>query len=277
MSGNVGCIAPLSVAVAEVVDIFEGLKRHVVVWQAAQGVYQSDGATIQRISDDIADYWDPNSSDYIPVARMDDSVGWYDPNLQSYKLLISSGSGQATHNVELEYSLRYQEWTKIYRENGSGAYPLQIALPVIDTIGNVYTFGATNDGYMYRLENGDDWAGTAIAQYVHTKDMLLDEGQPFFKSTVIKYFRMLYETKASTAEVTIAHWCDGAATTDGSSNQSEPNAVDTQTGSRSTQDVNLGPCVKHSFKLSASTDNVTDGIELLGLGFLYDSLKTIQE
>lgn len=277
MTGNVGCIAPLSVAVAEISDIVEGLKRHVVIWQSAHGVYESDGASIQRISDDIENYWDPNNTDYIPAARMDDSVGWYNPNLQSYKLLISSGSGQTTHNVELEYSLRYKEWTKVYREDSSGAYPLQVGFPVIDTAGNVYTYGAANDGYMYRLENGDDWDGTAIDQYVWTKALMLDGEQPFFRSTIVKYFRFIYENKASTAEVTIGHYCDGTATTDGSSNQSEPAAVDTQTGRINTQDVNLGPCKTHSWKLSASTDNVTDGIGLVGLGMYYDDLKVIQE
>jgi hypothetical protein len=278
VAGNIGAIAPLSVAVCEATEV-TGLKRQVVIWQSAHGVYQSDGAAPVRISDDIENYWDPNSADYIPATRMDDSVGWYNPNLQSYKLLISSGTGQATHNIELEYSLKYQEWTKLYRDAGqSTADPLQIGFPVIDTTGNVYTYGATKNAYMYRLEYGDSWWGSVpIAQYVHTKDMMLDSEQPFFKSTSIKYFRMAYETKSGTAEVAIEHFCDGTATTDGSNNQFGPRAVDITSDSQSTQDVNLGPCKKHSVKLSTSPVGVTDGLELLGLGFYYDSLKGIQE
>jgi hypothetical protein len=254
----------------------------------------SDGSAPVRISDDIANYWDPLSSDYIPVARMDDSVGWYNPNLQSYKLLISSGSGQTTHNVELEYSLKYQQWTKLHRETSQEtAEPLQIGFPVIDTVGNVFTYGAMDDGYMRRLEYGNYWHGvegvdwpTPIQQYIWTKDMMLDADAPFLRSTVIKYFRMAYNTKSAmgTSEVTVEHYCDGTATTDGASNQKEPADIDMTSDSQNTQDVNLGPCKKHSFKLSAESlcikctpYGLPNGFELLGLGFYYDPIKAIQE
>jgi len=278
MSGNVGCVAPLSIAVADLSAISEDVKRHVVIWQGSAGIYMSDGATIQRISNDINNYWDANSDDYIPTDRMDDSVGFYDVNLQSYKLLISSGSGQTTHNVELEYSLRYNEWTKIYREDSNGADPLQIGFPVFDTGGNAYTYGATNDGYVFRLENGNSWAGTPIAQYFWTKDVILDDQKPFFNHTIIEYLRMLYENKDSgTISASISHYCDGTLTTDGTNNQDVPAAIDMTSGNRSTQDCVLGPCLKHSFKISTSTDDVTDGMEALGLGFWYQSLDKVME
>jgi hypothetical protein len=277
MSGNVGATAALSVAVADIAAISIDTQRHVVIWQGAAGVYMSDGATIELISHDIANYWDPNSSDFIPTNRQDDSFGWYDPILQAYKLLISSGSGQTTHNVELEYSLLHQEWTKIYRKNGSGANPLQAGFVVTDTDGSNYSYGVTDEGKMYYLNNGNNWNGTAIDQYVWTKDFLMDSEMPFFKHTVIKYFRMLYENKATSAEVTIAHYCDGTLTTDGSGNQAVPDKVDIKSGNKTTDDCNLGPCLKHSFKLSTSTSGLVDGMELLGLGFYYDSLKAIRE
>ena len=280
MSANVGCIASLSVAVCEIADVGEGTRRHVAIWQSGHGVVMSDGATIQTISEDIKNYWDPNSSTYIPTTRQDDSIGWYDPNLKSYKLLISSGSGQTTHNVELEYSLKTQEWTKLYRENGSGANPLQTGFQVKDTIGNSYSYGATNEGYMYRLENGKTFDGTPIAQYVQTKEMILDEKKPFFRDSIIRHIRTTLKQKSTGAgeDIGIIHYCDGTttATVDGVNDQSTPADIDMINGKINTQDVYLGPCLTHSLKYQVENSTVYDGAELTGAGLYYESLETIR-
>lgn len=280
ISGTVGNVAPLSMAVCETADISEDLKRQVVAWQSSSGVVICDGATIEKISDDIACYWDENDSRYIPTDRQSESVGWYDPKLGVYKLLISSGVSQTTHNVELEYSFKHKEWTKLYRENTTGANPLQIGFAVRDANGLAYSYGATREGYLYRLEYGKTWNGTNIAQYVWTKDLLLDGEKSFFNDTVVKYFRLLYENKAgalATEEVAVAHYCDGTLTVDGASNQKLPTAIDINTKSRATRSCVLGPCLKHSFKLSISTGQVYDGAELLGMGMYFDSLDSVRE
>jgi len=277
MSGNVGCVAPLSMVVAEVADISQDTKRHVAIWQTSNGVFMCDGSAIIPISQDIANYWDANSSDYIPASRQDDSVGWYDPDLQSYKLLVSSGSGQATHNVELEYSLKYQEWTKIYRENGSGANPLQAGFQVRDTTGNTYSYGATNEGTIYYTENSLTWAGTDIAQYVWTKDLMLDDQIPLMKDTVIDYFRLLLEKKTNTSgeDISVEHYCDRTITTDGTDYQDVPADIDPDSSTIATEDTNLGPCLIHSFKLSADVNSMVDGMELMGMGLYYDTQDDI--
>lgn len=267
MSGNVGCVAPLSMAVCEIADISTDTKRHVAIWQTNTGVVMCDGATIIPISDDIRNYWDSTDSDYIPTDRQDDSVGWYDSNLQSYKLLISSGSGQTTHNVELEYSLKYQEWTKLYRENASGANPLQVGIQVHDTDGAAYSYGFPNDGYMYRLENGKTWAGTAIAESVWTKDILIDTELPFFRKSIVEWYRLIMTAKAGGEDITIAHYCDGTITVNGVNDQSVPTAA-SMANSYSDADCWLGPCLYHSFKFSADVSAVDDGMELQGFGMM---------
>ena len=60
MSGNVGCIAPLSMAVCEVADISPDTTRHVAIWQSSSGVVMSDGASIIPISEVVRAYWDVN-------------------------------------------------------------------------------------------------------------------------------------------------------------------------------------------------------------------------
>lgn len=278
IDANTGCIAPRSMAVCGVSDTSEKARRNFAIWQAAHGVVMCDGSTIETISDDIKNYWDPNSDDYIPTDRQDDSVGWFDPNLQVYKLLISSGAGQTTHNVELEYSTKYKEWTKLYRENASGANPLQCGFSVHDTDGNAYTYGATNEGYLYRLENGANWNGTPITEYLHTKNVLLDPDLPLWKDTVIDYLRLTFEDKTATynEDFSFQHYCDGALTVDGTDDQDTPDDVRMDAGPRSTQDVQLGPCLMHSFIITTRQSNDPDGAEWTSMGFIFDSMDTLE-
>ncbi len=303
ISGKIGCVAPLSMVVAEIADLADdAIGRQVLIWQGDHGVYLSDGATVIKISEDIANYFDPQQDDYIPADRIDDSVGWYDANLNVYKLLVSSGSGQATHNVELEYSLLHRNWTKLYRENTSGANPFQAGWPVIDTDGNQYSYGATDEGFVYRTESGTSWAGTAIEQFVHTKAVMLDDEQPMFRHTVINYWRLLFEDKDGAATLTylvdgdgfrlvdedgdslilsygeqiaVTHYCNQSATLAADAYQHVVDSVNLGSGMIDTQDVVLGPCLSHSFKLTANITDVTDGMELLGLGLYYDPKRKI--
>lgn len=280
ISGIVGNVAPLSMAVCEVANISEDLKRQVLVWQSSNGFVMTDGATIENISGDISCYWDEHDSRYITPSRQSETVSWYDPKLGSFKALISSGATATAHNVELEYSFQYKEWTKLYRENGAGAYPLQVGFAARDSNGLAYTYGATNDGMIYRLETGKTWAGTAISQYVWTKDLLLDGELPFFRHTVAKYFRLIYENKSGAAAaeaIDVAHYCDGVLTVDGANNQKLPTDILINTKSITTRSCVLGPCLKHSFKLSIDTDSVYDGMELVGLGIYFDSLDSVRE
>jgi hypothetical protein len=228
------------------------------------------------------------------------------PEIQTYHALISSGStydtqddwgnsdvwdttlnddwgidlenATITNNTELEYSLKYGEWTKIYREDGSGARPLHVGLQVRSNRGKIYTYGLSDNGYMYRLEDGMTWDGTAIAQYVHTKNLLLDAEKPFLDHTTINYLRLIYTQKATTGEdITIAHYAEDTLSVDGTSNQSIPDAIDMGTDNYSTQDCVLGPALYHSIKLSADIDIVYDGMELIGMALYYDDHDTIFE
>lgn len=270
ISGSTGCSAPLSMASCEVSEVEDGTFRQVLIWQAANGVYLCDGAAVEKISDDIAMYWDDTDPRAIPKDRMDDSYGWYDTNLGAYKLLISSGAGQTTHNVELEYSLKNKEWTKIYRENGSGANPLQVGVEVRDTNTNRYSYGLDNNGIMYRTENGTTWNGTSIEEYVQTKDLLLDSETPFMTRNFIEYIRLAFEDKdTSTESITTTHYCDGELTVSGTNNQVVFTDESMAGTDYRTQAVYLGPCFKHSLKFYTDVSTVDNGLELLGLGLYY--------
>jgi hypothetical protein len=268
MSSNIGCVAPLSMVACEVTDTTAEVKRTVAIWVSDKGPVMSDGATIIPIYEDIKCYWDANDSKFIPTGMQSKSVGWYDPGLQSYKLLVASGASATYLNTELEYSLKYKEWTKVYRENASGANPLQSGFQVHDTSGLTYTYGGGKDGFLYRLENGNSWAGTSITSYLHTKDMILDHEKPMFRKSTVKYLRTLYKQKA-TGDVTISHYGDRVITTSGSSGQVGPSIISNgSTTHYNSQSVSLGPFLYHSFKYSAVTA-VADGLELTGFGMYF--------
>lgn len=271
ISPNIGNPASLSVDTCEEV-IINDFPRQVVVWQDSKGVMVTDGSTPITISEDIRNYWDKKSDQAIPEDWIDDSVGWCNPNLGTYTILIASGSGATNLNTELEYSFKYEEWTKINR----GDHPLQFGFMTQDIYGNSYPYGLADDGFMYQLESGVSFSGNSIFQFVHTKDLMLDPEVPSLKHTAIKYFRLITTEKATVSGETIyiVHYADGTKTVSGVSNQKiKGDAVYGTT----TQDVVLGPALKHSFKIGADTSEVTDGLELLGLMGYFDSYDVIFE
>jgi hypothetical protein len=276
ISSNVGCIAPLSMVAAEVTDTAVDQKRTVAIWVSDRGPVMSAGSSVIPIYDDIKCYWDPNDSRYIPTAWQSKSVGRYDTQTRSYKLLIASGSASTFLNTELEYSLVNKEWTKIYRENATGANPLQSIWPVWDTNGIGYTYGGGKDGKVYRLENGSTWNSVAnIASYLHTKDLILDNELPLFRKSTVKYLRTTYKQKAM-GNVTINHYGDRTLTVSGTSGQSGPAVITSgSTTSYNTQSTNLGPFLYHSFKFSATT-TVADGLELNGFGTYFTPDTTMR-
>jgi hypothetical protein len=245
------------------------VKRTVAIWQSDKAIVVSDGATIIPISDDIKCYFDPNDSRYIPLAMQSKSVAWYDTSTRSYKLLVASGASATYLNTELEYSLKYKEWTKIYRENAAGANPLQSGFQVWDTNGAGYTYGGGKDGFVYRLNNGANWNSVSnITSYLHTKDMILDNVAPMMRQSTIKYLRTAYKKKAA-GNITVSHYGDRSLTVSGTGGQVGPAIITSaSTTQYNTQSTILGPFLYHSLKYQATT-NVTDGLELLGTGLYY--------
>ena len=277
LSGNIGCVAPLSFVVCDVADgTEEGVKRQVIVWQSDKGFVLSDGAAVIPISQDIDCYFNPLDSRYIPVTRQSKTVAWYDTGLKAYKALISSGSGATQHNIELEYSLSSKEWTKIIRKNSTTTDPLQSGFQTFDTNGIGYTYGGNSGGYLYRLENGSTFAGAAIEQFLHTKDMILDSQAPLFRKSTVKYMRTAHKKKTNGGSITVAHYGDQTLTVSGTSNQVVPSTINMATAPYNTQSCALGPYLYHSLKFTLAGSTVSDGMELIGIGLWIEPYTAIR-
>jgi len=270
LSGSIGCSAPLSMAMCDVRT--DSGARQVLIWQSQAGVVMCDGGDIQTISDDIKNYFDPNSDDRVlESANLGNSRAWYDSKLRVYKLLVETYGGD--HYDELEYSLDYNEWTRLYRENTYGHEPLASGVFVSSGWGDDDSYGFT-EGRFFHLETGTTWNDTLIEEYLWTKDYLFGgPGAILFGSTV-DYFRLFFDDKDSDATMTVTHYCNRAVTTDGTSNQEVPSAISFSSGPIYTQSCMLGPCDYHSFKLSTSTEAV-GGMEPMSIGVAYDVITNI--
>lgn len=279
ISGTSGCVSPRSVATCSVTGSQStDSRKQVLLWVSSSGVMASDGSSVWSVSDDISQYWDTDDSAYIDPSDLALSVGVYDPNLNVYKLLVD--------DLELEYSLKYMEWTKINRVNSSGSNQLKAACPVTDSDGKVYIYGVTNSGIVYKTESGSYWTSDGdsqgISQYVWTKDIMLDNCAPLFNSTYINTLRLLYDLDpadpAANNAITFDHYCDGTATTDGSNEQTEPPAIDKgEPGPFYTTDVGLGRCKYHSFKISYpdSSGDDDERLSLFGMGLVFDTFDVM--
>jgi hypothetical protein len=98
--------------------------------------------------------------------------------------------------------------------------------------------------------------------------------------TTLKRFRLLFKTKAAGASesIKVQHYGDGVATISGVSNQSGVTDFSmAAVNGRTSQDINLGEFLKHSVKIGVTTSTVDEGMELLGMGFYYESLNRWME
>jgi hypothetical protein len=185
---TVGCVAPLSLATAEVgLDLGNGLTRNVALWLSHSGPMMFDGAVLSPISG-VRSYFDPNDAKYIDFSLVEKAVGWVDPNYKEYNLLIPSGSA-SLNNVWLVYDLIRRKWFS--KTSGQAAFPqtgFEVGEP--DT-GQRYIYGGIDTGFMLSLEDGtywDDGSAAGITQKVKTGDFFPSEN--IWDETTIRKFKI---------------------------------------------------------------------------------------
>jgi hypothetical protein len=185
---TVGCVAPLSLATAEVgLDLGNGLTRNVAIWLSHSGPMMFDGAILTPIPG-IRSYFDPNDAKYIDFSLIEKAVGWVDPNYKEYNLLIPSGSA-SLNNVWLVYDLIRRRWFR--KTTGQAAFP-QTGFEVgAKQTGQRYVYGGIDTGYMISLETGtywDDGSSAGITQKVKTGDFF--PSQNIWDETTIRKFKI---------------------------------------------------------------------------------------
>ncbi len=261
VSETVGCVDPETIKVIDIPpQTSQTLNRNIVQFRASDGVYMSDGRSPIKLSDDISDKFDKRESTMVndDVA----SFSMWDEANKCYHWCYAEGSA-TTLDKELILDLEKPGWFEIDRTTDK---KLQYAIEVKDTNGATYNYGFNDEGYMYRLENGNDFDGQSIQCTLHTGDMVLAGGNIPVESDA-EYFCLMAVAKTTTAnKITFTHYGDSKAT--GTSWTESPQ----KSGYRIIYPVEhrkLGAHVFHSIKMVISTDDETTGFEPLYYYILY--------
>ena len=205
----------------------------------------------------IEPYFDVNDSRVVTGASIVNARGWLDK--YEYNLLLPT-AGSTTCNVWLVCDLYRKKW---YRKVPA-AYP-QMGFGVLDANGQSYTYGGLDTGFMMRLENGNDWDGTAIAHVLDTADLL--PSASVWDTTLLRYLKLAVarETGAS-ATLSISHAADGSGVF---VSQATLDVVGgTARWRKVTQALNL-EAWSHQLRLSLTTTDKGRAPQLLGMGLEY--------
>jgi hypothetical protein len=185
---TVGCIAPMSLATAEIgLDLGNGLTRNVAIWLSHSGPVMFDGAILTPIPG-VRSYFDPNDGKYVDFSVAKDAKGWVDPVYKEYNLLLPSGSA-SKNNVWLVYDLIRRKW--FTKDTGQSAFP-QCGFEVGDqATGQRYVYGGYDSGFMIQLESGNTWGdslASGIQQKVKTGDFF--PSQNIWDETTIRKWKL---------------------------------------------------------------------------------------
>lgn len=262
VSDSIGCVAPetmkvISLGEGEVI----GVPRNFAIWESAQGFVVFDGANITRVSDDIGDKFDPRSSTCVNSSYTNVGYGYNDPTNQEYHFFCV-GAGASAINEEWVYDYRRKKWFQVVRAN-----PLTCAFPVRDTLGNTYSYGADNTGFVFRLENGNAMNGNGIAQKWRFGDVALHKGS-IMENTSVDWSVLVAKAKANaTGTIAVTHYGDGINT------GTSMNTVDPTNSGYRIVNVPIHSTTKdhtfHSFEFSQTTNDETVGVEPLFFGTTY--------
>ncbi len=260
LSGNYGCVAPGTFISCDMgYEIAPGVSKHVLIWASQGAIVLFDGNSLNSISDDISDLFDPMRSTYLTAASIAIATSFFDSSLYEYHFLCS--------NQEWVYDLRKKKWYQIDR--GTGKY-IQIGFTVRDTNGIAYTFGTLDTGYVERLENGTTFDGTNITSQFRIGDISIGDWQ--YLTTIRGIKHMSVSKATTTASVTLSHYGDTkiAAST---STLACPLNSSTHRTVRKVDSKEWGPHLFHSFSASVTISNENIGYEPIGLVVRYQVIR----
>jgi hypothetical protein len=263
VSDNVGCVAPKTMVSCHLTNTeVEGLSKHLLIWQAMDGVYLFDGRTLHPIHGDIKNFFELSASDKLNPSMASKSSAFFDPREQEYHWLFASGTS-TTLNREFVFNVKKFKWFEIQRTTGKR---LQLGLAVKDSNNNPYTYGFIDTGYTERLENSNTFDGSGIEHSVWFGEQLLT-GSLYINQQVREV--LLAQVAKSSGEVTLSHYGNSSTT-------AETVALSCVNGgyrlAKKGVTCNFGPQNLSSFKLSITTSDQTIGFEPLALSIYYKDL-----
>lgn len=265
VSDKVGCPAPLTMTLCNLgYEVSQGVNRHVAVWQSSTGIVVFDTNSILTISDDISNYFDRTKPECINSSYIHLSNGFFDEDENEYHWLFWSGSTPTL--LEWVYSFKNKKWFQISRGTGK---ELRIGIPVKDTNGNPYVYGAIGTGYLERLEYGNTFDSGDIVSTVHFADKPLYNSMLY--ETRLRKIKLAFLSKTTTAnDLAITHYAD-TNTTGTTVVAMDPTSA-TNRLRQIVRSVSLDATL-HSLKFIMTTNDETIGFEPLYVSMFYHLLR----
>lgn len=259
ISSTIGCVAPETIRVIDLPsDESKGVSRSsVILFQGANGIYMTDGRPPTLISGDIGDLFTKRLG-IINQDLIDKSFAFVDQENSEYHWCFAKGPSIDSEMV-LDYSA--MKWFNIDRPS-----PLQAGIETKDTNGVTYSYGAADEGYVLRLEHGNDFDGTDIEQTWQFGDIAIHSDGLITLETDAEYHILIAKSKTTSSDITVTHYGDTSTT--GTNMTISP----VRSGYRAIQAVErkkLGSHVFHSWKFSINTNDETCGFEPLFFACLY--------
>jgi hypothetical protein len=259
---DIGITAAETLAIIPSYEVGPGISRPIAVWQASDGIYMSDGFSVNLISQDIADRFDDRKSTCINRTYASSSFGAYDEKYNGYHWCYAEGTATAP-DQEWVYRFGASKWFEIDR---TAAKRLKGLIPVKDSSGNSYMYGLIASGYMERLENGPTFDGVNITYSFQPGDLALYEGDLAIE-TNLRGIKLVCKANNDTANtITTMHYVDGDTV-----GKTVIAIAPQRTGRRVTQVYRsvLHDGVLHSTSFSLVSDLGTVGFEPLFLSYYF--------
>ncbi len=262
LKGNIGIVAPLTMTVIPIGDeAIQGISRNIVMWIATQGAVACDGNSVNIVSDDIADLFDPRHTNYIGAAALAASTAGYDPVYDAFVWCIGG-------STTWRYDLKRKKWHEVPMSSNTRLYGVFNAL---DSNGVACLYGYGNSGYVWKLDSGNTFDGDAIDQSIWMAD-IAEERNYISVETFTRQFKLAQKAKLNTANsVTITHYGD---------TKTAGNVVETYSPQASGRRLNdrviskrMGPHVFHSWRMTLSTTDEPMGFEPLMVSVLYEPVR----
>jgi hypothetical protein len=265
VSSKVGCVAPLTLKRCDMnFEVSAGNFRQGLIWRSARGIEFFDGNTLVSISNDINNFFDPSSTDYINPTTYTVSAesASYDETNFEYHWYFTNVSGKQ----EWVFSLRYRKWFQVNRGTGKS---LTCGFTVRDSNGSVYMYGGTADGYLERTEYGTTLDGNSIYYMFYSGDILLAKTAAYF--TKLRHLKLLSKSKnTSTATVAVTVFLDTATTGISQTVISQANSLKRVYQIKSS--INLD-AVMFGIKYEVTTSNETIGFEPYVVSGLWEVIR----
>ncbi|MGA3282553.1 MAG: hypothetical protein ABSD50_16410 [Smithella sp.] len=260
ISPNIGCPAPRTLkTVSASFENNINATKVIAIWRGDDGIYVSNGQAPLRVSHDIDSVFDPTKPLHVNPDMVAYEASFVDVHNEEYHWLWASGTNTVL-DQEFVLDLKTWQWFNINRGTGNN---LQFGIEVTDQIGNYYSYGFLDTGYMERLEYGTSFDGLPIACTMTLGDIALSGDM--LEETSVTRFDLIALAKNLESNVNLAH------TMDGNSNG------DTYTLSEATTarfsnvftDIFSDPAIFHTFSFSTTTSLESKGFEPLACNVLF--------